>query len=93
MEDAEDAGVDLNLVMSAARMHRLRHNAGGPKVGFHRVYVTHWATGFIVSLHCFFKDQVTGLGCFEQYASDDPSGFVKPSAEAWYTFLDCLNSQ
>lgn len=32
MEDAEDAGLDLNLVMSAARMHRLRHNAGGPQV-------------------------------------------------------------
>ena len=51
-----------------------------------------WKT-LTVSLHCFFKHQVTGLGCSEQYASDDPSGFVKPSAEAWYTFLGCLNSQ
>ena len=32
LQDVEDSGLDLNLVMSAARMHRLRHNAGGPQV-------------------------------------------------------------
>lgn len=36
-DDPEDTGVDLNLVMSAARMHRLRHNAGGLQVRFHRL--------------------------------------------------------
>ena len=37
LEQAEDSGLDLNLVMSAARMHRLRHNAGGPQVVLHMI--------------------------------------------------------